>query len=74
MKVGKSLTDLYNKYYNYDEKLFEKRKISAKQSVEHMKSLLLKSTYSSVIDIGAGEGSVLEEINKINITNDLHAV
>lgn len=74
MKVKKSLTDLYNKYYNNDEKLFKKRKISALQSVEHMKSLLIKSAYSSVIDIGAGEGSVLEEISKTNITNDLHAV
>lgn len=73
MEVSNELKKLYGDYY-LDQKVLTKRKISARQSVAHIKSILPPQTYRSVIDIGAGDGSVLEELNNTDISNELHAV
>ena len=73
MKVSSDLSEMYSHYY-HDEKVLKKRKIGAQQSVDHISSLLPDHSYRSVIDIGAGDGSVLDELDKTNISNELHAV
>jgi len=73
MEVSSDLKVMYGDYY-LNEKVLMKRKISARQSIEHIKKLLPHRNYLSVIDIGAGDGSVLEELDKTNISNELHAV
>lgn len=73
MEVSNDLKEMYGDYY-LDEKVLMKRRIGARQSVDHIKSILPSRVYRSVIDIGAGDGSVLEELDKANISNELHAV
>jgi hypothetical protein len=73
MKVRDNLIEMYKNYY-HDENVLKKRKIGARQSVEHIRSLLPDYSYRSVIDIGAGDGAVLDELDKTNISNELHAV
>lgn len=73
MEVGKLFKSLYQDYYLDDEVLL-KRKIAARQSLEHISSLLPKCTYESLIDIGAGDGSLLEELDRANIARELFAI
>ena len=73
MEVSDDLKEMYGNYY-LDEKVLMKRKIAARQTLDHINSILPRKTYRSVIDIGAGDGSVLEEIDKANVSDELHAV
>jgi hypothetical protein len=73
MEVSSELKLMYGDYY-LDEKVLMKRRISAQQSVDHITKVLPHYHYRSVIDIGAGDGSVLEELDKTNISNELYAV
>lgn len=73
MEVSDDLKKMYGNYY-LDEKVLKKRKIAARQTLEHINSLLPRKVYHSIIDIGAGDGSVLEELDKVNISDELHAV
>ena len=73
MEVSNELKQMYGNYY-LDEKVLQKRKISARQSVEHIVQLVSGRIYPSIIDIGAGDGSVLEELSLVDIGNEFHAV
>lgn len=73
MEVSGSLKKLYDTYYE-DEKVLIKRKIAARQTVDHINLILPRRSYRSIIDIGAGDGAVLQEINRLNICHELHAV
>lgn len=73
MEVSDDLKRLYSDYY-IDEKVLMKRRISARQTLDHLNTILPRKDYLSIIDIGAGDGSVLEELDKENIGNELHAV
>lgn len=73
MQFNDALISIYRDYY-LDEIVLAKRKISAHQSVDHLRSLLPPRNYQSIIDIGAGDGSVLVELDKLKISNQLHAV
>ena len=72
MKVDDSLADLYTGYY--DVNVAEKRSISAEQTVSHMAQLLPSTSYSSLIDVGAGEGSVLAVLERLGIASELYAL
>ena len=73
MEVNDDLKKLYSDYY-HDEKVIMKRKVAARQTLDHLNSILPRRNYHSIIDVGAGDGSVLEEIEKANIGEVLHAV
>ena len=73
MKSSNELTSMYRDYY-HDQNVLIKRRISAQQTVMHIRSLLPGYTYQSLIDIGAGDGSVLVELDKTSICRELHAV
>ena len=73
MEISDALKELYGDYY-LDERVLIKRRIAARQTLDHLNSILPCKNYRSIIDIGAGDGSLLEELNKINVSGELHAV
>jgi len=72
MEVRQTLGDLYRDYY--DGAVAAKRAIAARQTVSHLFDLLPHRPYHSVIDIGAGEGAVLAELEKHAFATELHAL
>jgi ubiquinone/menaquinone biosynthesis C-methylase UbiE len=73
MEIRADLKKLYGDYYLNDTVLI-KRRIAARQTLEHLNLILPRKDYGSILDIGAGDGSVLEELNNANIGDKLHAV
>jgi 2-polyprenyl-3-methyl-5-hydroxy-6-metoxy-1,4-benzoquinol methylase len=73
MEVSDDLKKLYGDYY-LDENVLMKRRIAARQTLEHLNLILPRKDYRSIIDIGAGDGSLLEELDKSNVGKELHAV
>ena len=73
MEISRELKVMYSDYY-LDQKVLKKRNITAQQSIHNIKKIIPFRTYKSVIDIGAGDGSVLEKLANYGITSELHAV
>lgn len=74
MKVSNNLVANYNDYY-IDENVLKKRKIAARQSLDHIiKMIPADADFNSLLDVGAGDGSVLSEIDKTAIFKELAAV
>lgn len=67
------IVEMYSDYY-LDGEVSEKRAIAAKQSVRHIKQVAANQKFHSVIDIGAGEGSVVAELADNNFACRLAAV
>lgn len=70
--VGKSYQQLYSGYYQNNALL--KREISAAQTVECMAGTLSGLSIDKLIDVGAGEGSVLLEVSRRTIARELYAL
>jgi hypothetical protein len=73
MKISDKLSGMYANYYE-SESVSEKRVISARQTVSHISELTSNRQFHSLIDVGAGEGSVLAELERIGFASELHAV
>jgi predicted TPR repeat methyltransferase len=73
MKISDKLNDMYANYYD-SEVVAKKRIISARQTIAHIKDITGEVHYGSMIDIGAGEGSVLAGLDEIGFADALHAV
>lgn len=71
-EVSDDLKELYNDYYSDEIKL--KRFISAKDSVGKIKKIINGKTFKHILDVGVGEGSVLQEIEKQAISEKISAV
>lgn len=67
------IVEMYSDYY-LDGQVAEKRAIAAKQSIGHIKQVAADYKFQSVIDIGAGEGSVLAELADNDFAPNLAAV
>lgn len=74
MKVSDKLGDLYGNYYDLSGEVANKRAIAARQTIEHIKAVLPKPPYGKLLDIGAGEGAVLAELDSASFAQELHAV
>lgn len=74
MKVDDKLVDLYSGYYEGNSAVAQKRAITAVQTVQHIQALLSHPPYDSLLDVGAGEGSVLAALSQAKFANGLHAV
>jgi Methyltransferase domain len=74
MQVNDKLTGLYDTYYLQGSPLFLKRSIAARQTVGHVLELLPDAPYANVLDIGAGEGSLLAALSEKRFAEVLHAV
>lgn len=72
MKVSDELSELYRDYY--DDAVAAKRAIAARQTVAHLCDLLPEQHYETLIDIGAGEGAVLAELERRGLAGELHAL
>ncbi len=71
--TDKKLIEYYKNYYN-DQRTLEKRKISALQAIEHLKYVLPLNHYKKIIDIGAGEGSLLEELDRCKMADEFYGL
>jgi ubiquinone/menaquinone biosynthesis C-methylase UbiE len=75
--VSKYLLDNYNDYYddsNNPEGDAYWRKIGAIPKVDNVLSLCDQYPHRSIIEIGAGEGSVLQELSARNFADQLYAI
>lgn len=70
--VSQELDELYNDYY-VDESISVKRGLAAQDSVDHI-SALKTGALGKLLDVGAGNGSVLNEISKRNLCSEMHAL
>lgn len=73
MSSSTEILDMYADYYS-DGSVAEKRAIAARQTVRHIRQLVGPQTFGSVIDIGAGEGAVISELNTRKFANSFSAV
>lgn len=74
MKVSDKLGDLYGDYYDLGGGLAQKRAVAARQTIGHIKAVLPNPPYGKLLDVGAGEGSVLAELDSTAFAKDLYAV
>jgi ubiquinone/menaquinone biosynthesis C-methylase UbiE len=72
MSQSPELRTFYEDYY--DDAVSRKREITAQQTVDHVVSLSKNFPLGSVLDIGAGDGAVLSELEHRGLGEDLHAV
>lgn len=72
MKISDKLLKVYRDYYG-DDSLGKKRAIAASQSVNHILTMAPKHV-TSLLDLGAGEGAVLQELHNIGFADSLHAL
>jgi len=73
VKISDKLNDVYSDYY-HSEKVLKKRVISARQTVAHIMDIVPKPHFRSILDIGAGEGSVLQSLDESGLADELYAV
>jgi len=74
MKVNNILQDMYSNYYGFSEKLERKRSIAAKDTVVNIISLLGDDNLGNLIDVGAGNGSVIHELTQYNLYTSVSAL
>jgi SAM-dependent methyltransferase len=72
MSQSPELHTFYENYY--DDAVSRKREISAQETVDQIVTLNKDFPLGSVLDIGAGDGSVLSELEQRGLGEDLHAV
>jgi SAM-dependent methyltransferase len=71
MDQDTKLQAFYENYY--DDAVSRKRDITARQTVDHLVSLC-KDAMGSILDVGAGDGAVISELEHRGLGTDLHAV
>jgi ubiquinone/menaquinone biosynthesis C-methylase UbiE len=72
MSQSPELKEFYEDYY--DDAVSRKREVTARQTVDHIVSLTKGSPLGSILDIGAGDGAVLSEIDRRGLAAEMHAV
>jgi SAM-dependent methyltransferase len=71
MSQSAELQEFYENYYN--DEVAKKRTITAVQSVDHIE-FLCGGPLGHVLDVGAGDGAVLQEIENRGIATSIEAV
>jgi ubiquinone/menaquinone biosynthesis C-methylase UbiE len=74
--IATSLKSMYDEYYDNDEFLLLKRKITAMQSLKHVIAVWSENgnVVDKMLDVGAGEGSLLYQASKLNLAQKLYGV
>lgn len=75
---GKLVDDKYQKlyadYYTNADRTVLKRRISAAQTLTYMRGVVEHAALHRLLDVGAGDGNVLAELDAIRFASELHAV
>jgi hypothetical protein len=71
MSQSLELRSFYEGYYN--DEVGRKRVIAAKQTVDHISALCGGKSLGKLLDVGAGDGAVLAEVEKRGMASELHA-
>lgn len=66
--------NLYADYYNQGSSLEHKRNLSADTAVAHIGEVSGNAKWGKLIDVGAGNGSVLAKLQTMPIADELYAV
>ncbi|TIN35824.1 MAG: class I SAM-dependent methyltransferase [Mesorhizobium sp.] len=64
---------MYDDYYTVGE-VSEKREITSVQTIAHIEEIVEGEVFETILDIGAGEGAVLDKLNKRGLGKTLAAV
>ena len=72
--LGESYKNLYSDYYQNKSHTVSKREISALQTTDTIGKIFNQLSIKKLIDVGAGEGSVLNNLFMKSVAQELHAV
>jgi ubiquinone/menaquinone biosynthesis C-methylase UbiE len=72
--INKKYYCLYKDYYDENVWFDRKRKLSAIDSAKNIKAVLKNSSNLSLLDVGAGDGNVLDELSKSEIFKKMSAL
>jgi ubiquinone/menaquinone biosynthesis C-methylase UbiE len=72
MEVNKDLQDTYDKYY--EGGITEWRELGARQKARNIMELSGSHSFQKVVEFGAGDGSILAELNKYRFADKLYAL
>lgn len=70
--LSKKLKDLYDGYY--DSGIQQKRVLSAKDSIRELSKITKNINIEKLLDVGSGDGTVLQELENSGIAKELYAV
>lgn len=70
--LGKKYKDMYESYYNDEVDL--KRHLTARETMTHIHKLIDSKHYDSIIDVGAGQGSLVELIRNYKLATRVSAL
>jgi ubiquinone/menaquinone biosynthesis C-methylase UbiE len=70
--ISAELLNNYQKYY--EEEDLEWRRLGSIGKVDNIFSLCSNLPRNSILDIGAGEGSILKKLSEMNFGNELYAI
>lgn len=73
LKISDKLSVVYDDYY-LNQQVLKKRKISGRQTIAHLSNILPRNKYTSCLDVGAGDGAVLQELESLCLAESLYAV
>ena len=71
--LGEPYQALYKDYYA-DGQVAEKRLLSARDALAHIKTFTGEERFGRVVDVGAGEGSLLQLLNVSSMADQLYAL
>ncbi|BCZ49003.1 hypothetical protein psyc5s11_50700 [Clostridium gelidum] len=71
-KINKQLKEHYNNYY--DDGMSEWRYIGAKDKTENIIKLCIDYPHNKILEIGCGEGSILEVLSKKSFGKNLYGI
>jgi ubiquinone/menaquinone biosynthesis C-methylase UbiE len=75
MEISNNLRESYeNQYDQYDASLKEWREIGAKYKAQNIKNLAKGITFKNVLEVGAGEGSILNWLSRWNFSENLYGI
>ena len=72
MDVNIKLQDEYNQFYNDD--IASWRELGAKAKTKNIITLAVGLQFKKVLEVGAGDGAILQNLNDIDFCNELYAL
>jgi ubiquinone/menaquinone biosynthesis C-methylase UbiE len=76
MELGEKYKDLYGDYYSEDggSALSVKRQVTSDATAAHFASFFSNPKFDKLIDIGAGDGSTIVSLSKLNMADEYTAM